>query len=147
MQFVASSLQFIASSLQFIASSLQFIASSLQFIASSLQFIASSLQFIASSLWFIASSLQFIASSLQFIASSLWFIASSQTHINLFKELPIHLWQPTPDDTSTLRDWLISYPIDSAENQISRTILINLNWSSFNPNVSDPLYLVGLASL
>jgi hypothetical protein len=67
--------------------------------------------------------------------------SAQETHIDLFRELPIHLWRPSEDDTSTLRDWLISYPIDSAENQISRSILINLNWGAFDPRVPNELAL------
>ncbi|XP_071943527.1 ectopic P granules protein 5 homolog isoform X2 [Antedon mediterranea] len=46
----------------------------------------------------------------------------------LFRELPLHLWQPTSDDMVLVRHWLVDFAPSSVENQLARLILNHLNW-------------------
>ena len=40
----------------------------------------------------------------------------------------MHLWTPTADDLSLLRDWLMEKPLNSPENQLARLVLELANW-------------------
>ncbi|XP_033099652.1 ectopic P granules protein 5 homolog isoform X3 [Anneissia japonica] len=46
----------------------------------------------------------------------------------LFRELPLHLWQPSSDDMELIRHWLVDFVPSSVENQLARLILNRLNW-------------------
>ncbi|XP_053153472.1 ectopic P granules protein 5 homolog isoform X2 [Hemicordylus capensis] len=46
----------------------------------------------------------------------------------LFKELPMHLWKPSPSEVALIRDWLLNYSLTEVENKLACIILEGLNW-------------------
>ncbi|MEE6509995.1 hypothetical protein FKM82_028866 [Ascaphus truei] len=46
----------------------------------------------------------------------------------LFKELPLHRWNPTASEIAVLRDWLLNYSLSHVENKLACIILEGLNW-------------------
>lgn len=46
----------------------------------------------------------------------------------MFKELPLHLWLPTEHDTSLIKHWLVSTPLQSPQHLLSKIIISGLNW-------------------
>ncbi|XP_054842420.1 ectopic P granules protein 5 homolog [Eublepharis macularius] len=46
----------------------------------------------------------------------------------LFKELPMHLWKPSPSEVSLIRSWLLDYNLTAVENKLACVILEGLNW-------------------
>ena len=51
----------------------------------------------------------------------------------LFRALPLHLWQPEPDQLHTLLYWLVYCQPNSSENALTRIILSSMNWG-FGPD-------------
>lgn len=47
----------------------------------------------------------------------------------LFRELPFHLYKPSPSEVELLASWLINAAVDSVENQLTRCVLSGMNWS------------------
>uniref|UniRef100_A0A4W4HAL5 Ectopic P granules protein 5 homolog n=1 Tax=Electrophorus electricus TaxID=8005 RepID=A0A4W4HAL5_ELEEL len=46
----------------------------------------------------------------------------------LFKELPLHLWTPSPAEVAVVRSWLLDYSLSAVENKLACIILEGLNW-------------------
>lgn len=46
----------------------------------------------------------------------------------LFKELPLSLWQPSPEEICVIGAWLLQHPLSSVENRLACVILEGLNW-------------------
>ncbi|XP_076853684.1 ectopic P granules protein 5 homolog [Brachyhypopomus gauderio] len=46
----------------------------------------------------------------------------------LFKELPLHLWSPSPAEIGVIRTWLLDYSLSAVENKLACIILEGLNW-------------------
>jgi hypothetical protein len=53
--------------------------------------------------------------------------------LQLFRILPLKLWQPTLDELALLREWILK-PIDSIPFQLARHIFDTLNWSETSSN-------------
>ncbi|XP_072288559.1 ectopic P granules protein 5 homolog [Eucyclogobius newberryi] len=46
----------------------------------------------------------------------------------LFKELPLSLWQPCPEEICVIGSWLLQHPLSAVENRLACVILEGLNW-------------------
>ncbi|XP_055017592.1 ectopic P granules protein 5 homolog isoform X2 [Boleophthalmus pectinirostris] len=46
----------------------------------------------------------------------------------LFKELPLSLWQPCPEEICVIGSWLLQHPLSAVENCLACVILEGLNW-------------------
>lgn len=46
----------------------------------------------------------------------------------LFKELPLGLWQPSPEEICIIGSWLLQHPLSAVENRLACVILEGLNW-------------------
>lgn len=46
----------------------------------------------------------------------------------LFKELPLSLWQPCPEEICVIGSWLLQHPLSAVENRLACVVLEGLNW-------------------
>ena len=65
----------------------------------------------------------------------------SQVSHYLYHGLPLHLWIPSDADSVVLRCWLIDHDIRSAENQLARILIEQLNWSFSSMVMTKPVII------
>uniref|UniRef100_A0AAV2MR95 Ectopic P granules protein 5 homolog n=1 Tax=Knipowitschia caucasica TaxID=637954 RepID=A0AAV2MR95_KNICA len=46
----------------------------------------------------------------------------------VFKELPLSLWQPFPEEICVIGSWLLQHPLSTVENRLACVVLEGLNW-------------------
>ncbi|KAK7934057.1 hypothetical protein WMY93_004953 [Mugilogobius chulae] len=57
----------------------------------------------------------------------------------LFKELPLNLWKPFPEEICIIGSWLLQHPLSAVENRLACVILEGLNWGyTENGNLALP---------